>query len=135
MNLLELREVLARLDIRLLPLGDGSLELDAPDHVDLTDDLLDAVRERKSELLELLAEQARSATPTGPPAAPDPRADPSEFGRWLRALTQYNEATRQLKPVRPWPWFEERRDYAAETRRGDELRARGEAVPLCWLPD
>ena len=36
------------------------------------------------------------------------------------------------KSLRSFPG--EPRDYAAETARGDALRAAGQAQPLCWLP-
>ncbi len=40
------------------------------------------------------------------------------------------------KPSRPtWrPVPKQPRDYAAETSRGEHLRATGRALPVCWLP-
>jgi hypothetical protein len=120
----ELLDLVDRLGVKLAA-AEGRLRADAPRGV-LTEELRAALAENKPAILAILA---------GPPAAPDPRAPASEFGRWLSARVAYNEAIGRLMPARPWPWFQDPRDYEAETRRGDELRARGEAMPLCLLPD
>ena len=36
---------------------------------------------------------------------------------------------------RPWPSLADRPDYPAIATLGDELRAQGLALPLCWLPE
>jgi hypothetical protein len=123
MTAVEVHAIAEELGVKLT-VANGKLRVDAPIGV-LTEELKAALAENKAGLLALLR---------GPPPCPDPSAPASQFGRWLSDLTAFNEATGRLRPLRPWPWPEAPRDFAAEAEHGDRLRAHGLALPLCWLP-
>jgi hypothetical protein len=138
---------LPQLHARLTALGvvlsirDDRLVIDAPAGL-INDEIRAELQTNKVALLELLK---------APPPQPGSPAASREAARRLRVecpkcgsndllvMTHFRRCNQckaswtvwDAPPPQPGP----RPDRDAEARRGDELRAAGLALPLCWLPD